>query len=225
MADAKSKWNTDAHRESETEIADLAPYVSRSAVDAVRDAFRAIVLENQDHSELLDELLPRLKQEPSMRSQSLDWLDVELSSLSDDTIIDWIDEMKRKGSQALQLDRELAAAKPEGARPPVEPAIAPRGRRRRWMMPAAIAACLPLMLLLGIGWVQESSRSSVFQTELSDLRQEIRDIHEKSVMVNRILQTVGRWGDPEETMLRIGEVVGVLTDRVDDLFERSWMNE
>ena len=65
MSDTRGAWNTDLHNRSETEIADLAPYVSQSAVDAVRDAFRGIVLENQEHSEVMDELLPQLKEEPS----------------------------------------------------------------------------------------------------------------------------------------------------------------
>ncbi len=74
MPDARGRWISDAHIRSEAEIADLAQYVPQSAVDAVRDAFRKIVLENQDHSAMLEKLLPELQQAPSKRSEALDWL-------------------------------------------------------------------------------------------------------------------------------------------------------
>ncbi len=196
MSDARGKWNSDAHQRSETEIADLAPYVSQSAVDAVRDAFRAIVLENQEHSELLDKLLPQLKEEPSRRSESLDWLDVQLAGLSDDTIIELIGRLNRPGSQGWQLDRESGASGPKDDRPPVEPATAPRGRLR---FAATAAAGLVCLLATSYGWAtayrdyrDESRQKQALERKLTNV-----ELQYDLLMMYLDLALSGQLDDPE----------------------------
>ena len=225
MSDARGAWNTDLHKRSESEIADLAPYVSQSAVDAVRDAFRGIVLENQEHSEVLDELLPQLKEEPSMRSQSLDWLDVELSRLSDDAIIEFVGRLKRKRGQGLQLDRETGASEPEGARPPVEPATAPRGRLT---LVAAAAVAMVCLLATSYGWATasrdyraEALKSAEIQAEKAAIFSKIERLHSTAAKIawaqNLLLND--DLDDPELKLRQVNARLNVLAEAVNNLFD------
>ncbi len=159
---------TDDNIRSEAEIADLAPYVPQSAIDAVRDAFRKIVLENQDHSALLDKLLPELQQMPSKRSQALDWLDVELARLSDDRAIALIDRLKRARSDGRQFERETRSV------------ARPRNWRRLLPMVAAVGA---MFMVLTYAWA--SAAVSLRAEERENAALQARVAEDRAVVLAR----------------------------------------
>jgi len=162
MSEKSGKSVPDDRQRTEKQIADLVPYVSGSAVDAVRDALLRIVVENREHSEILDLLLPKLEQMPSKRSEALDWLDDDLARLTDDDIILLISRLKSIGGHEVLLKR---------LRQPV-----PRFQvYRRWIMPAA-------MFVLAIGafgagrvWPNPIDVDAVREELTREMRAELED--------------------------------------------------
>lgn len=216
MSEKSGKSVPNDRQRSEKQIADLVPYVAGSAVDAVRDALLRIVVENREHSEILDILLPKLDQMPSKRAEALDWLDDELARLSDDDVISFMDRLKRLGGIELRLERES------------QPVPQPHIRRGLW---PTVAVAVSMCAVLTYGWASavasqraEERENALLQARVvqdtADLRSmakrmgEVRDELDKLVEAQRlalvILEIIAEHGIPDE-----GKTLKRLQERMD----------
>jgi hypothetical protein len=138
----------------------------------VRDAFRKIVLENQDHSAMLDKLLPELRQSPSKRSEALDWLDVELARLSDDRVIELIDRLKLARVDSWNLERKA------------RPHSRSRFPRSLWPMMGAAAT---VFMVLTYGWASAQREAHLDRARANELESKVISLSNASNGIRKMI--------------------------------------